>query len=118
MDSVESQILGRLRKMDVREEILRGLKTGLKAGMTNYLQYQSQMEQILAPRAMERKVCLKTSVLQILEQSVGENDEFAGILRMVRDEVHAKGIGENDFKTIAEEITKQYESWQRSRTGN
>jgi GGDEF domain-containing protein len=52
-------------------------------------------------------------VLQILEQSAGENDEFANILRMVRDEVHAKGVGENDFRTILEEITKQYESWQK-----
>jgi hypothetical protein len=34
---------------------------------------------------------------------------------MVRDEVHAKGIGENDLKTILEEITEQYEKWQRSK---
>jgi len=56
------------------------------------------MEQILGASADGKEGVPETSVLQILEQSVGENDEFAGILRMVRDEVHAKGIGEMTSK--------------------
>jgi len=116
MDSVESEILGRLRKMDVREEILKRIEERLNSRYEDLFDnIKGKWTRSLAPRADGKEEAPETSVLQILEQSVGENDEFANILKMVRDEVHAKGIGENDFKTILEEITKQYESWQRSK---
>jgi GGDEF domain-containing protein len=69
----------------------------------------------LVSQADAKEDAPETSVLQILERSVGENDEFAGILKMVRDEIHAKGIGENDVKAILGEISKEYERWQRSK---
>lgn len=116
MEGVESEILSRLRKMDVREEILRRIEDRLNSRYEEvFEQIKGKWTQSLAPRADGKKDGPETSVLQILEQSAGENDEFAKILRMVRDEVQAKGIGENDFKTILEEITEQYEKWQRSK---
>lgn len=116
MDSVESEILDRLRKMDVREEILKRIEDRLKSRYDEVFDnIKGKWNRSLAPQADGKEDAPETSVLQILEQSVGENDEFARILRMVRDEVHAKGIGENDFKTILEEIAEQYESWQRSK---
>ena len=116
MDSVESQILGRLRKMDVREEILKRIEDRLNSRYDELFDnIKAKWNRSLAPRADGKEDVPETTVLQLLEQSVGENDEFAKILRMVRDEVHAKGVGENDFKTILEEITRQYENWQRSK---
>jgi hypothetical protein len=116
MESVESEILNRLRKMDVREEILKRIEDRLKSRYEELFDnIKDKWSRTLAPQADGKENAPETSVLQILEQSVGENDEFANILRMVRDEVRAKGIGENDFKTILEEITKQYESWQKSK---
>ncbi len=116
MDSVESEILGRLRKMDVREEILKRIEDRLNSRYEELFDnIKGKWNRSLAPQADGKEDAPETSVLQILEQSVDEKDEFANILRMVRDEVHAKGIGENDFKTILEEISKQYESWQRSK---
>lgn len=115
MDGVESEILGRLRKMDVREGILKRIEDRLNS------RYEELFENIKgkwngssAPQADGKEDAHETSVLQILEQSVGENDEFADILRKVRDEVHAKGIGENDVKAILEEITREYERWRES----
>jgi GGDEF domain-containing protein len=116
MDSVESEILARLRKMDVREEILKRIEERLNSRYEEtFDNIKGKWNRSLAPQADGKEDEPETSVLKILEQSVGENNEFANILKMVRDEVHAKGIGENDFKTILEEITKQYESWQRSK---
>jgi hypothetical protein len=115
MDSVESEILARLRKMDVREEILKRIEDRLNSRYEELFDnIKGTWNRSLTPQADGKKDVPETSVLQILEQSVGENDEFANILRMVRDEVHAKGIGENDVKAILEQITKEYESWQRS----
>ena len=108
MDSVESEILARLRKMDVREEILKRIEHRLNSRYEELFdKIKGKWSRSLAPQADGKEKAPETSVLQILEQSVGETDEFANILKMVRDEVHAKGIGENDVKTILEEITKQ-----------
>ena len=116
MDGVESEILARLRKMDVREEVLRRIEERLNSRYDELFDnIKGKWNRSRAPQADGKDDAPETSVLRILEQSVAENDEFAKILKMVRDEVHAKRIGENDFKTILEEITKQYESWQRSK---
>jgi len=116
MDSVESEILGRLRKMDVREDILKRIEDRLNSRYEELFdKIKGKWNSSFAPQADGKKDGPETSVLQILEQSAGENDEFANILRKVRDEVRVKGIGENDVKTILEEITKEYERWQRSK---
>jgi hypothetical protein len=116
MDSVESEILARLRKMDVREEVLKRIEERLNSRYEELFDnIKGKWNRSRAPQADGKEDAPETSVLQILERSVGENDEFAKILRMVRDEVHAKGIGENDVKVILEEITKEYERWQRSK---
>lgn len=116
MDGVESEILGRLRKMDVREEVLRRIEDRLNSRYENLFDnLKGKWKKSLVPQAGGKEDAPETSVLQILEQSVGENDEFANILKMVRDEVHAKDIGENDLKAILQEVTKEYESWQRSK---
>ena len=116
MDGVESEILGRLRKMDVREEILKRIEDRLNSRYEEVFgKIKGKWNRSLTPQADGKEAAPETSVLQILEQSVGENDEFANILRMVRDEVHAKGIGENDVKAILQEITKEYERWEESK---
>ncbi len=116
MESVESEILDRLRKMDVREEILKRIEDRLNRRYEElFNDIKGKWNRSLTPQADGKEDAPETSVLQILERSVGENHEFANILKMVRDEIHAKGIGENDFKTILEEIAKQYESWQSSK---
>ena len=116
MDGVESEILGRLRKMDVREEILKRIEDRLNSRYEEVFdKIKGKWNSSLTPQADGKEAAPETSVLQILEQSVGENDEFANILRMVRDEVHAKGIGENDVKAILQEITKEYERWEESK---
>jgi hypothetical protein len=53
------------------------------------------------------------SVLQILEESVGDSEELGTILRMVRSEAQSKGLDENDFKEILAEINKQKDNKKR-----
>jgi hypothetical protein len=116
MDGVESEILVRLRKMDVREEILKRIEERLNSRYEELFEnVKGKWNRSLAPQADGKEDAPETSVLQILEQSVGENNEFADILRMVRDQVNVKGMSENDVKAILGEITKEYESWQRSK---
>lgn len=117
MDSVESQILNRLKKMDVKEDILKRIEDRLNSRVDElYDIIKDKWSRSLSPQQDEKEEAPEVSVLQILEQSVSENDELANILKLVRDEVQAKGIGENDFKTILEEITKQNEILQRRKT--
>jgi len=116
MDSVESEILARLRKMDVREDILKRIEHRLNSRYEELFDnIKGKWNRSLSPQADGKENAPETSVLQILERSVGENEELANILRMVRDQVHAKGIGENDVKAILEEVAKEYENWQKSK---
>jgi len=110
MDSVESQILGRLKKMDMNEEILKRIEDKLNSRYDELFDnIKKKWDQSFSPQPGGREAAPELSVLQILEQSASENDELTNILSMVRNEVQAKGIGENDFKSIMEELSRQYE---------
>ncbi len=117
MDSVESQILGRLKKMDVREEILKRIEDRLNSRYDELFEsIKNKWNRSMSPQPDEKEEAPEISVLQILEQSAVENDDLANILRLVRQEVKAKGIGEDDFKTILEELSRQYDIQQKQKT--
>ena len=113
MDSVESQILGRLRNMDVKNDILDRLEEKLNSRIDELFKGLKD-EWISAQSGQAEKVEQKDfSVLQILEQSVGDSEELGTILRMVRAEAQSKGLDENDFKEIFAEISRQKENKQK-----
>ncbi len=107
MGSVESQIVGRLKNMDVKSDIMDKLEEKLNRRMDEL--FESLKDEWVSKQAgqTEKERPKDLSVLQILEESAGESDELGAILRMVRSEAQSKGLDENDFKKILEEITKQ-----------
>lgn len=118
MEGVESQILGRFKKMDVKEEILKRIEEKLNSRYDELFDnIKKKWDQSLSSsRPGGKEAAPELSVLQILEQSAAESEELANILRMVRNEVQDKDIGENDFKSIMEELTKQYERQKKRKT--
>lgn len=109
MSRVESQIIGRMRNMDVKKDVLDRLEEKLNIRMDEL--FESLKDEWISMRSCqtEKQGQKDLSVLQILEQSVDEGEELAMILRMVRSEVQSKGLNENDFNEIFAEISKQKE---------
>lgn len=109
--NIESSIVGQLGKMDVGEGILSKLEVRLNERMETVLD-QMRAEWIKARgqggagsgRVGRQK---SLSVLQTLEQSVSEHDELGEILKIVRSQVDAGTIDENDYKSIQKEISRQ-----------
>ncbi|MBN1626519.1 MAG: hypothetical protein JW944_08330 [Deltaproteobacteria bacterium] len=117
MDSVESQILGRLKKMDVKEDILQRIEEKLNKRYDELFDViKAKWDQAYSPKPGQREYAPELSVLQLLEQSASESEELANILHFVRSEVQDKGISENDFQSIMEELTKQYERRKKGKT--
>ena len=106
MDDVESQIVGRLRNMDVKDDVLQRIEEKLNSRVDELFEnLKEQCSHIQSPgeQPEEKEEANELSVLQILEQSVSENDELGKILRLVRLEAQSKGLDENDFKNIFEQ---------------
>ncbi len=104
---VESQILGRLKDMDVNDNILEQLEKKLDSRIdVLFEKFKKECETAQSEEA-ENEGQKNLSVLQILEDSVGENEELAKILRLIRYDVDEKKIDENDFKEILTEITNK-----------
>lgn len=109
--NIESSIVGQLGKMDVGEGILSKLEARLNERMETVLD-QMRAEWIKArgqggdggERVGRQK---SLSVLQTLEQSVSEHDELGEILKIVRSQVDAGTLDENDYKSIQKEISRQ-----------
>lgn len=113
VSSIESNIVRQLGKMDVGVDIIAKLEARLNSRMESVLA-QMRSEWIKAKGhdqtdhadgAGRRHKVL--SVLQTLEQSVSEQDELGGILKIVRAKVEAGEIDENDYKRIQDEISRQ-----------
>ncbi len=110
MNNVESQIVNRLKKMDIKNDVLTRIEERLNSRMDELFEsIKEQWGRSLSTQPEQKEDSNKLSILQILEQSASENDELSKILRMVRSEVQSRGINENDFKNILDEITKQKE---------
>jgi GGDEF domain-containing protein len=114
MNRVESQILGRLKKMDIKDDVIMRLEEKLNSRMDDLFETIKEKWSHAPTTQPEKKEAeSEQSVLQILEHSVSDNEELTNILRMVRYEVQSKGLDENDFKNILEEITEQKENRQK-----
>ncbi len=107
MNNVESEIIGRLKSMDVKNDVLARLEQRLNNRMDEIYEKLKNEWMNRQPGQNEKDKRPDLTILQLLEQNVSENDELAGILSMVRSEVQSRGINDNDFKQIYTEITRQ-----------
>lgn len=105
--AIESRIVGQLKKNDVKDDLLQRLEQRFNERIDEIL------EKVKCDWIQSHSLQGKTearqelSALQLLEQSVGEDDELAEILAVVRAKVQAHEIDENDFGRIYAEITEQ-----------
>jgi hypothetical protein len=105
---LETNIVSRLRDMNVvKDDVLDGLEERLNKRMDAI--FDKLRDDWIQSKSMtpEENRSKNLSVLQILEQSVGENEELGEILTIVRSKVQSEEIDENDFKEIYSEINKQ-----------
>ncbi len=105
---LETNIVSRLRDMNVvKDDVLEGLEERLNKRMDTV--FDKLRDDWIQSKSMtpEQNRAKNLSVLQILEQSVGENEELGEILTIVRSKVKSEEIDENDFKEIYSEINKQ-----------
>jgi hypothetical protein len=105
---LESNIVSRLRDMDViKDDVLEGLEERINKRMDAI--FDKLRDDWIQSKSMtpEESRAKNLSVLQILEQSVGENEELGEILTIVRSKVQSEEIDENDFKQIYSEINRQ-----------
>ena len=109
--SIESKIVGQLSKMNVSEDVISKMEARLNSRMdtildqmrSDWLKSREQTGEGGGPAKPHKSL----SVLQTLEQSVSEQDELGGILKIVREKVEAGEIDENDYKRIQDEISQQ-----------
>ncbi|OPX35696.1 MAG: hypothetical protein B1H12_08530 [Desulfobacteraceae bacterium 4484_190.2] len=105
---LETNIVSRLKDMNVvKDDVLEGLEERLNKRMDTV--FDKLRDDWIKSKSMtpEQSRAKNLSVLQILEQSVGENEELGEILTIVRSKVKSEEIDENDFKAIYSEINKQ-----------
>ena len=105
---LETNIVSRLKDMNVvKDDVLEGLEERLNKRMDTV--FDKLRDDWIQSKSMtpEQNRAKNLSVLQILEQSVGENEELGEILTIVRSKVKSEEIDENDFKEIYSEINKQ-----------
>ncbi|MCG2776219.1 MAG: hypothetical protein L6406_11115 [Desulfobacterales bacterium] len=105
---LETNIVSRLRDMNVvKDDVMEGLEDRLNKRMDAV--FDKLRDDWIQSKSMtpEENRSKNLSVLQILEQSVGENEELGEILTIVRSKVQSEEIDENDFKEIYSEINKQ-----------
>lgn len=110
VSSIESNIVGRLKKADVKSDLLERLEERFNKRMDEILE-RVKLDWLRSQSPpQERAVHKETSVLRLLEQSVDEGEELAEILETIRAKVQAEEMDENDFGQIYAEISRQQAS--------
>ncbi|MCD6297019.1 MAG: hypothetical protein J7M30_07685, partial [Deltaproteobacteria bacterium] len=108
ISGLETNIVSRLKDMNVvKDDVLEGLEERLNKRMDTV--FDKLRDDWIQSKSMtpEQNRAKNLSVLQIPEQSVGEDEELGEILTIVRSKVKSEEIDENDFKEIYSEINKQ-----------
>jgi hypothetical protein len=116
MGQVESQILSELKGMDVEGGVVEQVEERLKSRIT--ASFENLKEELKASESGQEETegPKEMSVLQILEQAAGKNEELDDILGRVRNQAQSEGLDEDDFERVLEEINRQKEKRQKEIT--
>jgi hypothetical protein len=102
--NVESDIVNRLDKKGIDDEVIKGVQEKLMARMEmcfNKLKKKWEDQQKSTTPAAEIG---QTTIFKILEESVDEGDELQKILSRARNDVQEEDIDENDIRKIFNKI--------------
>ena len=107
MKNVKSGILEHLARTDLAPEALLRMEERLNERMDGIMD-KMRVEWLNAQSCKSATERIKPlSVIQTLENNVGEDEELSSILQQVRAKVNAGEIEENDFSRIHTEILRQ-----------
>jgi len=118
MSEVQSKILERLKGKEFKQDILVRLEQRINQRVDEMLdklrlEWLERQSGPSEPTTRE-----ELSVLETLEQSVGQDEELADILKVVRAKVEAEEIDENDFAQIHREILREWKRRETERANN
>ncbi|RLB25944.1 MAG: hypothetical protein DRG71_03280 [Deltaproteobacteria bacterium] len=118
MSEVQSKILERLKGKELKQDILVRLEQRINQRVDEMLdklrlEWLERQSGPSEPTTRE-----ELSVLETLEQSVGQDEELADILKVVRAKVEAEEIDENDFAQIHREILREWKRRETERANN
>jgi len=109
ISNIESDIVGRLKNMNVKDDMIGRLEQRLEGRMDEILD-QAKDTWLKAPSDREGQGDLSgLSILQIMEQTIGANEELAEILELIRNQAESGVIDENNFAQIYLKIKEEEE---------
>ncbi len=108
MSEIQSKILEKLKGREMHNDILARLEQRINQRVDEMLD-KLRLEWLERNSgATEQTIHEELSVLDTLEQSAGQDEELADILKVVRAKVDAEEIDENDFAQIHREILNEW----------
>jgi len=110
---VQSQILDRLKSKEVKPDILQEVEERLKQrmeGMLERLQVDWENRRSLP---VDAGALREFSILGALEAGTDEGEELNSILDQVRGSLRERGIDENNFNAVYQEIVKGRIAWKK-----
>ena len=110
--NIESDIVGRLKNMNVKDDLIGRLEERLESRMDEIL--EKAKDDLLQPPSSKKDQddLSELSILKIMEQSAFENEELIEILELIRNQAESGVIDENNFEQI---YLKMKEEEQRRR---
>ena len=109
LTSIESGIVGRLKGMDFKSDLLERLEKRFNDQIDGILE-RAKLDWIHSHTGSGQDARKELSVLELLEQTVADGDELGEILDIIRRKVEANEIDEDNFAQIYAEITKEQAS--------
>jgi len=100
---VESEIVGSLKQKDINNDIISSVEKRLEERMEECF---NKLQSDWALRYESSGTGEGKTILDIFEEDAEEGEELKAILESVRSSVREKGLDENDFKQIFDEISK------------
>ena len=112
-----SKLVDKLKVKNLDEDVLLAAEKRLTDRIDNFLD-RIDLDQVSnANTSAPEPTAEKTSVIEMLEESVEEGDELQKILMRVRDGIDASRIDENNFKQIYDEIFRIKNERKKSKSG-
>jgi hypothetical protein len=104
--NVESDIVSRLGKKGIEDEVLKGVQKKLMARMEHCFSKLKKEWESQHTASMPAAEIGQKTIFRIIEESVNEDDELHGLLTRVREDVEEGKIDENDINQIFKKIKK------------
>jgi GGDEF domain-containing protein/molybdenum-dependent DNA-binding transcriptional regulator ModE len=102
-----STIVNRFKNMDTGGDVLAQLEEKINKRLDLILEKFRNGLARSSPRAASHEDARKLNLLDMLEQTVGDNAELREVLSAVRSKVRSEGMDEKDFVQVHGEILRQ-----------